>query len=89
MDVELHRERGRLWATVAQMPGCFAAGRDAAELADALAEAAEMWSGHPVDVDWREKIATAREAMELGRRLRAGKPGTFRRGIGRMLGPGR
>lgn len=87
--MELHRDRGSLWATVRQMPGCFASGDDEDELAEALAEAAEMWWSQPVDADWREKIRVAREAMELGRRLRADKPGTFRRGIGRRFELGR
>lgn len=42
------------------MPGCFASGRDETELAETLAEAAELWSGHPVDADGRGKIETAR-----------------------------
>lgn len=33
-------------------------------------------------LDWREKIAVAKAARELGQRLREGKPGSFRQSVG-------
>jgi predicted RNase H-like HicB family nuclease len=33
---------GTLWAQVEELPGCFASGRDADELTEALAEAIQM-----------------------------------------------
>src|SRR5262245_19756413 len=37
--VEPHSEKGYSWATVDELPGCFATGRDMDELEEALAEA--------------------------------------------------
>jgi hypothetical protein len=34
------------------------------------------------DEDWKQKIEIAREAYELGRKLREGKPTSFRRALG-------
>lgn len=36
-----------------------------------------------VDPKWHEKIERAQRARELGQRLRAGKPKSFRRSVGR------
>jgi predicted RNase H-like HicB family nuclease len=44
MTVTIHRESDHLWAEVAELPGCFASGRDLAELGDALAEAIDMYA---------------------------------------------
>lgn len=41
-SVEIHDEDGTLWATVEEVPGCFASGDTMPELMDALAEALGM-----------------------------------------------
>jgi predicted RNase H-like HicB family nuclease len=33
----------RMWAEVAELPGCFASGRDTGELGEALAEAISLY----------------------------------------------
>lgn len=37
-SIEIHDEDGTLWATVKEVPGCFATGDTMTELMDALAE---------------------------------------------------
>jgi predicted RNase H-like HicB family nuclease len=42
--VRIHREEGeQLWAEVVELPGCFASGRDMAELRENLAEAIGLY----------------------------------------------
>lgn len=41
--LQVHLEDGHYWAEVAELPGCFASGRDLDELRDALAEAIGMY----------------------------------------------
>jgi hypothetical protein len=36
-----------------------------------------------VDPDWRKKIEAARQARQLGKKLRKDKPSSFRRAVGR------
>lgn len=40
--VIVHREKDHLWAQVEEHPGCFASGRDVAELREALEDALSM-----------------------------------------------
>ena len=39
----VHQEDGTLWAEVEELPGCFATGRDLAELEEALVEAITLY----------------------------------------------
>ena len=49
--VRVHREPGEdLWAEVLQLPGCFAAGADMAELREALSEAISLYLSEPGNV---------------------------------------
>ena len=41
--VAVHQEDGTLWAEVEELPGCFATGRDLAELEEALVEAITLY----------------------------------------------
>lgn len=42
-NVTVHEEAdGSLWADVKELPGCFASGRDTAELEEALVEAIQL-----------------------------------------------
>lgn len=46
--VRIHQEAaGDLWAEVAELPGCFASGRDMGELREALAEAVSLYLSEP------------------------------------------
>ena len=42
ITVIIHHDEG-LWAEVTELPGCFAAGNDMAELAEALDEAVSLY----------------------------------------------
>ncbi len=42
-NLTIHFEDGHYWAEVAELPGCFASGRDMTELKEALAEAIGMY----------------------------------------------
>jgi predicted RNase H-like HicB family nuclease len=49
--VRIHHEPGEeLWAEVLELPGCFAAGVDMAELREALSEAISLYLPEPADV---------------------------------------
>ncbi|MGH3402341.1 MAG: type II toxin-antitoxin system HicB family antitoxin [Streptosporangiaceae bacterium] len=54
LTIGVHREPGGgLWADVKELPGCFASGRDMAELSEALDEAVSLYlsePGHPVSI---------------------------------------
>lgn len=41
--VEVHKDENGYWAEVADLPGCFAAGRDVPELFEALGEAIGLY----------------------------------------------
>ena len=41
--VAVHQEDDTLWAEVEELPGCFATGRDLAELEEALVEAITLY----------------------------------------------
>ena len=41
--VAVHQEGDTLWAEVEELPGCFATGRDLAELEEALVEAITLY----------------------------------------------
>jgi predicted RNase H-like HicB family nuclease len=41
--IDVHYEPDHMWAEVVDLPGCFASGRDADELREALAEAIGMY----------------------------------------------
>jgi predicted RNase H-like HicB family nuclease len=41
--VTIHEENGMLWGEVDELPGCFASGRDLAELEEAAIEAISMY----------------------------------------------
>lgn len=45
LQVVIHHdeETGQFWATVPQLPGCFAAGRDREELLESLNEALDLY----------------------------------------------
>ncbi len=46
--LRIHREPGQdLWAEIAELPGCFASGRDLDELREALAEAIALYLSTP------------------------------------------
>lgn len=48
--VRVHREADQeyaLWAEVAELPGCFASGRDMDELQEALSEAVSQYLSEP------------------------------------------
>jgi predicted RNase H-like HicB family nuclease len=46
--VRIHREDGEQpWAEVVELPGCFASGRDMAELRENLAEAISLYLSTP------------------------------------------
>ena len=46
--VRIHREEGEQpWAEVVELPGCFASGRDMAELGENLAEAIGLYLSTP------------------------------------------
>jgi predicted RNase H-like HicB family nuclease len=46
--VRIHREEGEQpWAEVVELPGCFASGRDMAELRENLAEAIGLYLSTP------------------------------------------
>jgi predicted RNase H-like HicB family nuclease len=47
--LNLHTEADHVWAEVEELPGCFASGRDIAELREALAEAIGMVLGEVVE----------------------------------------
>jgi predicted RNase H-like HicB family nuclease len=40
--VRVHEEDGAYWADVAELPGCFASGRDLDELREAIVEAISL-----------------------------------------------
>jgi predicted RNase H-like HicB family nuclease len=47
----IHREPGdEPWAEVLELPGCFAAGTDMAELREALSEAISLYLSEPGEV---------------------------------------
>jgi predicted RNase H-like HicB family nuclease len=68
--VRIHSEPGQqLWAEVAELPGCFASGRDLDELDEALAEAISLYlsePGRPVHV----QLENADETEVTERRIR-------------------
>ena len=41
--LNIHHQRGQLWAEVEELPGCFASGRDMEELKEALEEAISLF----------------------------------------------
>lgn len=48
LNVHVHIEPGQdLWADIEELPGCFASGRDMAELRDALDEAVSLYLSEP------------------------------------------
>jgi len=49
LTARVHQESGDVWAEVVELPGCFASGRDEAELREALAEAIGMVLAKPPD----------------------------------------
>lgn len=69
--VRIHSEPGEdLWAEVEELPGCFASGRDLAELRTALAEAISLYlsePGHPVHVEVEEEPGSITERHILAR----------------------
>jgi predicted RNase H-like HicB family nuclease len=69
LTIHVHRDDdgGELWADIDELPGCFASGRDMAELGEALNEAVSLYlsePGHPVHVelDVTEEHANVRAA---------------------------
>lgn len=69
--VRIHAEPGQeLWAEVAELPGCFASGRDADELREALSEAISLYlsePGHEVRVILEEQPGLVTEQQMLAR----------------------
>ena len=69
--VRIHSEPGEdPWAEVEELPGCFASGRDMAELRAALAEAISLYlsePGQPVHVELEEEPGSITERHILAR----------------------
>jgi predicted RNase H-like HicB family nuclease len=70
--VLIHDEgpRQRLWAEVEELPGCFAAGADMAELTEALAEAISLYLSEPgndVRVELEDAPGSVTERRMLAR----------------------
>lgn len=72
--VDVHYESDHLWAEVVDLPGCFASGKDADELREALQEAVGMYlSEQPGDcqvssfelVDLPEAVSHVRARAQL------------------------
>jgi len=58
----------RLWAEVDELPGCFASGRDMAELREALSEAISLYlsePGHKVHVELADAPGSVTEQRML------------------------
>jgi predicted RNase H-like HicB family nuclease len=69
--VRIHSEPSEdLWAEVDELPGCFASGRDMAELREALTEAIGVYlsePGKPVQVELEEMSGSVTEQHVLAR----------------------
>lgn len=63
--VAVHQEGDTLWAEVEELPGCFATGRDLAELEEALVEAITLY---------RQDTDTDAAPVRHGRLTVAAKP---------------
>lgn len=69
--VRVHNEPGEdLWAEVLELPGCFAMGRDMAELNESLTEAMSLYLSEPgadVRVELEDKPGSVTEQQVLAR----------------------
>jgi predicted RNase H-like HicB family nuclease len=67
--LRIHREPGqRLWAEIAELPGCFASGVDMDELREALAEAIGLYLStpdRPVRVKLDEHVSESVEEQRV------------------------
>ena len=43
LTLQIHEEDGSVWAEVAELPGCFASGKDLDELMEAMNEAVSLY----------------------------------------------
>ena len=77
--VTVHQERADFWAEVDELPGCFASGRDLAELKEAVLEAIELYTStrtrrnHVDRATWR-RTGEGRFSITLATRPAASGP---------------
>jgi predicted RNase H-like HicB family nuclease len=71
LDVIVHHdhETGQYWASVVQLPGCFAAGHTKDELLDALSEAVQLYLEDADPVVTEEEVEVERYQLAADRRL--------------------
>lgn len=70
LTVNVHEEDGMFWAQVEELPGCFASGKDEAELLEAIKESVALYLAEPASgspPSGATHVASFRLAVDGGR----------------------